>query len=362
MSANRNPDAAKNASMSERHSPIISFVIPCRNEVRHISSCLDSILANEFPKNELEIIVVDGMSEDGTRKLLQIYSRRNACISVLDNSRKSTPVALNMGIRKAKGRYIAILSSHSRIEKSYIKANVAQMEKNVADCVGGILVTIPANHSPIAQAIAIGLSHPFGIGNSYFRIGSTIPRFVDTVPFGCYRKEVFDEIGYFDEELLRNQDDEFNFRLIKNNGKILLSPDIVSYYHARDSLLKLWKMYYQYGYFKPLVARKIGSILTWRQLVPALFVLLLAVAGASVILLENLDHLPFILPAIYAIVCLLLSTRIALKKGPYLLCFLPVVFFVLHFSYGLGYLAGTFAFIFPGWKNPSKIVDIPLTR
>ena len=148
------------------------------------------------------------------------------------------------------------------------------LEQSGADNVGGVCRTLPASDSAMAKAIAVGMSHPLGVGNSHFRIGCRPEdRWVDTVPFGCYRREVFDRIGLFDEELVRNQDDELNLRLIKHGGRILLSPRIVCKYFARDSLAKLWRMYYQYGYFKPLVVRKVGGVMTLRQLLPPLFVL-----------------------------------------------------------------------------------------
>ena len=146
---------------------------------------------------------------------------------------------------------------------------------------GGVCRTLPAADTAVAKAIAVGMSHPLGVGNSHFRIGSSEDRWVDTVPFGCYRREVFDRIGLFDEELVRNQDDELNLRLIKHGGRILLSPRIVCKYFARDSLAKLWRMYYQYGYFKPLVVRKVGGVMTLRQLAPPLFVLCLAATALA---------------------------------------------------------------------------------
>ncbi|MGI0014995.1 MAG: glycosyltransferase family 2 protein, partial [Nitrososphaera sp.] len=242
--------------------PTVSIIIPCRNEQDFIIACLESIIENDISLDDVEVLVVDGMSDDRTRELVEKYAENHSCIKLVDNPRKNTPLALNIGVKQSNGRYIAILGSHSRVEKNFIKANIYNMEHGDTDCIGGIIKTSPKNRTRIAQAIAIGLSHPFGVGNAHFRVGVNAPKFVDTVPFGCYRREVFEKIGLFDEELTRNQDDEFNFRLIKNGGKVLLDPEIVSVYYVRDSLLKLWKMYFQYGYFKPLVAKKIGKIVT----------------------------------------------------------------------------------------------------
>src|SRR5947199_239080 len=169
---------------------------------------------------------------------------------------------------------------HAVYSPSYISQLVAALEETGADNVGGVLVTLPANGRPLPRALAVGLSHPFGVGNSYFRIGATERRTVDTVPFGCYRRAVFDRIGVFDEDLVRNQDDELNARLLKQGGRIMLIPEVVSHYYARGSLGQVARMFYQYGYFKPLAAWKVGQIMTLRQVVPALFVCALAVTGA----------------------------------------------------------------------------------
>ena len=231
----------------QNNKPLISIIIPCRNEREFIGLCLDSIIGNDYPQELLEVLVVDGISEDGTTPILLDYSKRYPFVRVLKNYNKTTPSALNIGISVARGEIIMRMDAHNVYPLSYISDLVKWLEKSGADNVGGIWVTRPANGAPTAKAIAIGLSHPFGIGNAYFRIGTTEPRWVDTVPFGCYRREVFERIGMFDEELVRNQDDEFNHRLIKNGGRILLVPEIVSDYYARDSLSKLWRMYYQYG-------------------------------------------------------------------------------------------------------------------
>ncbi len=340
----------------------ISIIIPCRNEKNFIGMCLDSIIANDFPKDSVEVFVVDGISEDGTRDIIMDYAQKYPFIRLLDNPEKVTPVAMNRGIKEANGDYIMVLSSHSKVNNNFIKANVESLEENTADCVGGILITLPANDNLLAQVIAFVLSNPFGVGNSYFRIGFKDPKYVDTVPFGCYKKEVFRKIGLFDEDLVRNQDDEFNFRLNKNGGKVLLTPNIVSYYHARDSLLKLWKMYYQYGYFKPLVAKKLNAVLTWRQLTPACFIGSLITSIILSLIVQQLIWLPFLIMLLYLVTNLAFSFSIALNKGLKYIFLLPVAFATLHFSYGIGYLKGILDFIILNKNKHKKIEDVPLTR
>lgn len=324
---------------------MISIIIPCRNEEQYIARCLDSIIANDYPKDQIEVLVVDGMSDDGTRAIIDTYAKKYDYITTLDNERKITPSALNIGLRTAKGTTIMRMDVHAIYPENYISGLLGWLAKTRADNVGGICLTCRAKHTVMAEAMAMGMSHWFGVGNSYFRIGTSEPRWVDTVPFGCYRREVFERIGMFDEELARNQDDEFNLRLMKNGGRILLVPDIVSYYYARDSLQKLWRMYYQYGYFKPLVIRKIGGVLTIRQVVPAMFVLSILIPG---ILAPWLPLAGEVLTAVvlsYAMVNLGCSTVTALQRGAKYGFVLPVVFLVLHFGYGLGFLRGIVALV-----------------
>lgn len=342
---------------------MISIIIPCRNEKKYIAKCLDSIIAGTYLlKDQIEILIVDGMSDDGTREIIEHYLKSYSFIIFLDNVKKITPAALNIGIAKAKGEIILRMDAHVVYPPDYISSLISWLKTTGVDNVGGVCVTCPANKTLTAQAIAIALSHPFGVGNSYFRIGLTQPRHVDTVPFGCYKREVFDHIGMFDEELIRNQDDEFNLRLIKRGGRILLLPEIKSYYFARESLSKLWRMYYQYGYFKPLVIRKIGSVITIRQLVPVLFVLSLLVTGIlapwSDIIMSGLE----VIIISYMAVNIGFSVQVAVQQRMRCALMLPITFLVLHLSYGLGFLRGMIDFFF--WKHRRRqgAANIPLSR
>jgi glycosyltransferase involved in cell wall biosynthesis len=342
--------------------PFVSIIIPCRNERNFIEKCLESILGQDYDRNRLEVLVLDGISEDGTNTIVNKYSTKYPFIRVLENPGKIVSKAMNIGIRNARGEAILKMDAHCTYEKDYISKCVRYLDEYAADNAGGICITLPSSNTLVAESVALALSHPFGVGNSYFRIGSREPKFVDTVPFGCYRKEVFEKIGFFDEELIRNQDDEFNLRLIKKGGKVLLAPEIVSYYYARDSLSKLLRMCFQYGYFKPLVARKVGGVFTWRQLVPALFVgSVLASAALSVVGKPFLWVLLSIL-SFYVLTNLAVSFDIALKKGLKYFFALPIVFSTLHVSYGIGYLMGIWDFLIVRKNRQRKIEDVPLTR
>jgi glycosyltransferase involved in cell wall biosynthesis len=324
--------------------------------------CLESVLANDYPKDRLEVLVIDGMSEDRTRAIIENYKSRCTFIRLLDNPKKITPAALNIGIASAKGEIIMRMDAHNTYPPNYISGLVGWLEKTQADNVGGVWITLPGNDTAMALAIAIGLSHPFGVGNAYFRIGVKEPRWVDTVPFGCYRREVFDRIGMFDEELVRNQDDEFNLRLLKRGGRILLAPDIVSHYSPRESLMKLWRMYYQYGYFKPLVARKVGAILTIRQVIPAVFVLGLLISGALSLWIGYSRWVLCAIVLAYVVADLGFSICVGFQRRVRCALAVPIVFPVLHLSYGMGYMMGILDHVIIERKRRKNVDEIPLTR
>lgn len=342
--------------------PFVSVIMPCRNERKYVGKCLDSIIAADYPKDRMEVLVVDGMSDDGTGEIVGRLESKYPFIRRLDNPKKITPAALNIGVLQAKGDIIIRMDAHNVYEDRYISKCVEHLLNNDADNVGGVWITVPGGNTRTARSIALALTHPFGIGNAHFRIGIKEPIYVDTVPFGCYRRDVFRRIGLFDEDLIRNQDDEFNFRLIKSGGTVMLVPDIVSHYYARDSFSKLWRMYFQYGYFKPLVASKVKSVLTWRQLIPPLFVGGLISTFIAGLVMRPLLWLCIIVAILYACANVLFSARLALKNGLDLFPGLVISFLTLHISYGLGYLKGILDFVFMKRHKRRKVVDAPLTR
>lgn len=343
-------------------SPHVSVVLPCRNEAKIIRSCLESVVMSDYPKDQLELLVVDGRSDDGTRGIVCEFSKRHPWIRLLDNDRRITPTGMNIGIQSAKGQIVIRMDAHSVYPPNYVSKLVEWIERSKADNVGGICITRPANETPKANAIAFGLSHSWGVGNSHFRIGVAEPKWVDTVPFGCYRREVFEKIGLYDEALVRNQDDELNHRLIKHGGRILLVPEIVSYYTARDSLKKLWVMYYQYGYYKPLAVRTIGAVMTARQLVPSAFVMSLFLTA----FLAPWSYMMAVLFGVIVITYVTLDLSIALsaasERGVRCGLWAVVVFPILHMSYGIGYLKGILDFLVLRKRGIPDPVAYPLSR
>lgn len=348
--------------MSSADRPRVSGIIPCRNEERYIASCLESLIACDYPKDRLELLVVDGLSDDRTREIVGRYAARYPFIRRVDNPRRTTPSAFNIGIREATGSVIMTIGAHAVYSPNHIAALVEALVTSGADNVGGQLVTLPGNDTATARALAIALSHPFGVGNSHFRIGVTARRWVDTVPFGCYRRQVFERIGPFDEELVRNQDDELNGRLVRAGGRILLIPDVVSRYYARGSLRQVARMFYQYGYFKPIAARKIGRIMTVRQLVPALFLAGLAVSGALAPWLPAARVLLAGIAGSYLALDVWFAARAVRAHGLRCGVMLAAAFPALHVSYGLGFLTSLIQRLFRWRRGSPTMTAVPLSR
>lgn len=319
---------------------MISVICPIYNEEKYIAQCIDSILQQDYARNDMEVLFVDGMSTDRTREIIADYILKYPFIKVLDNPFRIVPPAMNIGIRASKGDIIIRLDAHAIYPSDYFSELVAHLEKLSADNVGGVCRTLPVKNTIICRAIAIALSSSFGMGNSYFRVGVTEVMKVDTVPFGCFRRSLFDKIGLFDEELVRNQDDEFNGRIIKNGGVIYLLPHIVIDYYARDTVKKVSKMFYQYGLFKPLVNKKLGTPATIRQFFPMLFVAGLVIGGIISLASNILLGLYLSVIALYLILAILFS----IKDGHNFLL-VPALIWIyisIHISYGWGYWVGIY--------------------
>jgi glycosyltransferase involved in cell wall biosynthesis len=332
--------------------------MPIRNEVAFIERSLGAVLAQDYPADRLQILVVDGISGDGTRDIVrQIIEqrtqslaqesssivhrpssplRRPPSIVLLDNPREIVPTAMNIALREARGDVIIRVDGHCEIAPDYVRRCLDALERTGADCVGGPMVTV--GETGMAEAVAQAQSSPFGVGGVAFRTGSEEGRYVDTLAFGAYRRELFDRIGGFDEELVRNQDDEFNFRLTQAGGKIWLDPSIRSVYYSRADLGGLWRQYFQYGLYKVRVIQKRGGVPSWRHLVPGSFVLALALGLLLSLLTGRFLWLLGVLGP-YAAANLVASVWTARRKLR-LLPYLPPAFATLHFAYGLGFLWG----------------------
>lgn len=317
---------------------MLSVICPIYNEEKYIGKCIESILAQDYSKDDLEVIFADGMSSDRTREIVSNYSKNYPWIKLIDNPDRIVPTALNKAIEVSLGNIIIRLDAHAEYPSNYFSTLCRELISLNADNVGGVCVTLPVNDTPTAKAIASVLSTKFGMGNSSFRVGVNKITQVDTVPFGCWKREIFDIIGKFDIDLIRNQDDEFNGRLTKSGGKIFLLPDIEIKYYARDKIWKVAKMFYQYGLYKPLVNKKLGSPATFRQFVPLCLVIGLIV-GLFLSLIFNKFWLIYTIGVLcYIFIAFYFSIKYSKNIKQSLVQ--TYTYIVVHLSYGWGYING----------------------
>lgn len=323
----------------------ISIIIPCLNEKNYIRRCLNSIQQQSYPSHLITTFICDGGSNDGTTEIINDFIKSNSQFSLLFNEKKTTPYALNLGILNSKADIIIILGAHSELDVNFVVNSVLSFDMDdKIMCVGGILENVYENST--SQIIGAAMSSSFGVGNAHFRTGNK-SGFVDTVAFGAYKKEIFDIVGLFDEELIRNQDDEFNFRITHAGFKIYLNHSIKCNYFVRASFQKLFKQYYQYGYWKVFVNKKHKTITTIRQLIPLFFVLYLFLWLISSVISIYLFLALAGFMALYFILAFLAAFQN--KSGSLATIFgIVYTFFILHLSYGLGYLKGIFDFFILG--------------
>ncbi|MEQ1946428.1 MAG: glycosyltransferase family 2 protein [Bryobacteraceae bacterium] len=317
----------------------VSVIIPCRNETRFLARCLDSVLGGDYPSERMEVLVIDGRSTDGTRDLIAQYAAHDPRVRMIDNPDGITPCALNRGIEAASGDVIARVDAHAEIAPDYLSNAIAYLETTGASNVGGSMRTLPQDHGLWSGAIIAALSHRFGVGNSYFRIGSAEPRWVDTVFGGCWPREVFEKVGLFNTGLRRSQDMEFSLRLKAAGLRTLLAPNVRSDYYARTRLKDFIRHNFVNGQWAVLPFLYSDVIpVSLRHLIPLVFALGL-LAGAAV-----LPWTPLLLAAVvvpYALVAFAASAQVASNdRAPLRLLQMPLIFFSLHFSYGLGSIAG----------------------
>ncbi len=308
--------------------PFISVIVPVRNEARYIEGCLRSLLQSGYPPSRWELILVDGMSDDGTREVITRVAAASAVpIRVLDNPRTTIPHALNIGIRHARGEVIIRADAHAAYPPGYIARCARVLREHAADNVGGPVTTAPGADTPMARAIARLLSHPLGVGNSAFRTAKHAQD-ADTVPFGCYPADVFRRIGLYDERLQRNEDYEFNARLRRAGGRIVLDPRLESTYYSRATLGGLLRQAWVNGFWNAISHALHPACASPRHVLPLLFTLG-AVALPCV-------PLPWSWPlrlgyALYALLVLLVAARAARLFLPLLIAF-PL----FHLTYGAG--------------------------
>lgn len=330
----------------------VSVVVPMRNEAAHIDSCLQALIAQDYPAELIEVLVVDGQSNDRSREIVQELSDEltgeHPRIRLLDNPSRKTPAGFNVGIRAAAGDVIAIVSAHCELERDYLRQCVHYLRATGAENVGGLMR--PVSVSYWGEVIGAATSSPFGIGNSAFHY-SEKEQFVDTVYMGAYRREVFDRIGVFNESLVRNQDYELNYRLRASGGRIFCTPAIQSRYHGRSSLRALWRQYFDYGFWKARVVRLHPASTKWRHLVAPAFVLALLGSLVLAAAFAPAWPLPALIGGCYVLASLCASAAAAVRKGWRLLPGLPVAFAAVHLSWGLGFWWSWIRFALAGFRD-----------
>lgn len=325
----------------------LSVICPIYNEEKYIAQFLDSILQQDYPKDDLEILLIDGMSKDKTRGIVADYTSKYPFIRIIDNPEKIVPCAMNRGIAAAKGDFIMRLDAHASYQPDYFSVLVKGLKRLRADNVGTVCKTDVLNKTPKTMAIREVLGNKFGVGNSTFRTGIDKEQEVETVPFGCWPKEVFEKYGKYDERLVRNQDIELNKRIIRGGGKIYILPDTYCTYLARETWHALAKNNYGNGKWNILTVyyTKLFSSLSIRHFIPLLFVLSLIIP-----LLLTLIWWPFALVSAASLLAYtgllsIVSFKLAVQKKLNFF-YLIVTFFVLHLSYGWGSLVGIIKLLF----------------
>jgi glycosyltransferase involved in cell wall biosynthesis len=336
--------------------PFITVIMPIRNEADFIERAIRSVLDNDYPADRMEILVVDGMSDDGTREIAARLSKEDGRIEMLDNPGRITPAAMNIGLKAAQGDFFIRVDGHVEIPADFITKSIRCLQEHPeAWIAGGYIKTVADSFT--GRAIASAMRSPMGVGNSRFRLGD-YEGWVDTLAFGIHHMWIIDKIGCFDEELVRNQDDEFNLRIILAGGKIWMSKSIHSTYFSRGFLGKLWKQYFQYGFWRIRTLQKHKRPASFRQLAPLLFILSLLLLGLAGFLWKPLWILLAIEAVLYVLGLLAGALDVGLKSGWRYALPAPAVFAILHFAYGLGCLWGVVRFSVlrgRGMKRPEQM-------
>jgi len=320
--------------------PSVSIIIPCYNEQDTICKLLEAIYAQTFPRIDLEVVIADGLSTDGTRSQIELFSNShpNLHIAVVDNIPRSIPMALNCALKESKGEIIVRLDAHSMPYPDYIERCVADLQAGLGENVGGIWEIRPGAQSWVAQSIALAAAHPLGVGDALYRHADKAA-LVDTVPFGAFKREMLALIGFYDESLLTNEDYEFNARIRKSGGKVWLNPFIRSVYFARPTLALLAKQYARYGYWKWRMLRRYPETLRWRQGLPPLFALSLIGGAVLAVFLPIFRVLLAAEILIYLITLVAAGVQAALKqKKVSLVVGLPIAIATMHIAWGMGFL------------------------
>jgi succinoglycan biosynthesis protein ExoA len=316
--------------------PLVTVIVPCYNEQGTIRLLLNALYQQNFPRQDTEVVIADGLSTDNTRLEIAAFQRECPDLSVIvvDNQRRTIPAGLNQAVKAARGQYIIRLDAHSVPRPDYISRCVNALEAGMGENVGGVWEIQPARSNWMARSIAIAAAHPLGVGDAHYRF-TDHAQVVDTVPFGAFRRDLVERIGGFDETLLTNEDYEFNVRVRQGGGRIWLDPLIRSTYFARPTFAALAQQYWRYGYWKGRMLIRYPGTLRWRQALPPLFVLGIIVLGllSPWLALARLTLAAVVL--LYLLALTAASIRPVVNYGDLTLLFgVPLSIVFMHFSWG----------------------------
>jgi len=320
--------------------PSVSIVIPCYNEERSIRELLQAICAQTYPAARLEVVIADGFSTDKTRQVITDFQADNPQLKVrvVDNPKRIIPAGVNAAVRASHGELIIRLDGHSKPYPEYVAKCVEALERHLGDNVGGVWEIKPSRETPLAACIALAAAHPLGVGDAQYRLGKQGGA-VDTVPFGAFRRSLFDRLGGFNEELLANEDYEFNTRIRQNGGVVWLDPSIRTVYLARPDLRELTRQYFRYGYWKLKMLQRFPGTLRWRQALPPLFVGSLIILGITSIFFPPVLYLLALELLLYLGILIVFGAIIA-RKYHRIGCIIgfPAAIVTMHICWGAGFL------------------------
>ena len=330
--------------------PSVSIIVPCYNEEKRIHFLLDAIFSQTYPRAQMDVTIADGYSTDRTREVIADFQRvhPDLRLQVVENHAQTIPAALNRAMEVSCGEIIVRLDAHSAPYPDYIEKTVAALQANKADNVGGVWEIRPGAETWAARSIAVAAAHPLGVGDALYRHAKEAA-YVDTVPFGGWRRVLVDKIGGYDESLLTNEDYEFNARIRQFGGKIWLDPSIRSVYFARSTFTALAKQYLRYGFWKWKMLRRYPGTLRWRQALPPLFVLSLIVGGLLALVSPVFRGVIAIELLLYFGILEWFALRAALQRREFFLVFgLPLAIVVMHVTWGSGFLGSILNSLYRG--------------
>ena len=319
----------------------VSVVIPILNEEKYIKNCLDCLMGQDYPKESLEILLVDGGSVDSTKVIIEEYLQKYYYVKLIANPKKTVQYAMNIGVENASGYYIVRMDAHAEYAEDYISRCVEYLEKTGAENVGG--TTVVRGKGEIQKIIAASYHSPFALGGSK-HYDENYEGYADTVAWGAFRKDTLVKLGMYDERLPRSEDDDLNFRITESGGKIFVTPKIKSVYYPRDSFAKLFKQYFEYGKWKVAVVKKHKKPSRIAHLVPMLFVAFIVVFGTLSFVFPIIAKMFFSIMALYLLLDAYFSFKSKHINGFLNKLGLMYAHLVLHISYGLGFWAGIFKF------------------